>query len=252
MRKLAEKVAIVTGAGQGIGRGIALAFAKEGAKVVIAEINPQTGRGVADEVRNLGEAVLAIACDVGNESEVKRMVADAVKAFGPIDILVNNAHKLPPKPSPLEQVDEEEWDKNFQTGPKAVLYCCKAVFPYMKNRGGKIINICSRAGIDGQPMLAAYSASKEAIRTLSKSAAREWGKYNINVNVICPVVQSAARAAWAKQFPELERNMLAARPIQRLGDPESDVGRTAVFFASKDADFITGQTIMVDGGDRMF
>ena len=150
MRKLEGKVAIVTGAGQGTGRGIAMAFAKEGAKVVIAEINPETAKAVEDEIRQLGEKALAVVCDVGNGEDIKKMVDEAVRVFGPIDILVNNAQSLSQSGVPPEEIGEAWWDRTFRTGPKATWLCCKAVFPYMKDRGGKIINFGSGAGVIGR------------------------------------------------------------------------------------------------------
>lgn len=252
MVKLEGKVAIVTGAGQGIGRGIALAFAKEGAKVVIAEINAATAKSVEKEINDLGTDALAVVCDVGNEKQVKSMVDQAVRQFGPIDIMVNNAQILG-KLTPAESVLEESWDIVFQTGVKATWYCCKAVFPHMKDRGGKIINLGSGSGILGFEGQSDYSANKEAIRGLSRTLAREWGKYWINVNVICPSATTPLHAAFYKANPKAKiESTTPSRILNRLGDPEKDIGRAAVFLASEDADFITGQTLMVDGGNHMF
>ncbi len=248
-RKLEGKVAIVTGGGQGVGRGIALAFAKEGARVVVAGRTAGTLGAVAEELRQLGEESLDVVCDVSKEDQVKHMVGESVKRFGQIDILVNNAQTLPP-PLPLEEGDDAWWDAFFDSGPKGTWYCCKAVFPYMKGRGGKVINLGSRAGLAGRHCVA-YAGCKEAIRGFSRRAAMEWGKYNITVNVICPKVQSPAQIEWQRLNPEALKRELAERPISRHGDAEMDVGRTAVFLASSDADFITGQTLMVVGGEYM-
>src|SRR3990172_6068626 len=129
LAKLEGKVAIVTGSGQGIGRGMAIALAKEGAKVVIAEINPETGKAVAEDIRQQGGQAIAVQCDVGVEEQVRRMVDVAVKKFGPIDILINNAQTLFVQYDPIEEFPEERWDRSYQTGIKATWYCCKAVFP---------------------------------------------------------------------------------------------------------------------------
>ncbi|MFC2059390.1 SDR family NAD(P)-dependent oxidoreductase [Chloroflexota bacterium] len=250
MANVKDKVVIVTGAGQGVGRGIALALAKEGAKVVIADVNLETAEATAQEIHQLGGEALALVCDVSKEAQVKKMVAEAVKKFGPVDVLVNNAQRVPPR-LPAEDGTDEWWDACFETGPRATWYCCKAVFPHMKDRGGKIINLGSRAGIVGvgDP---AYAGCKEAIRGFSRSIAREWGKYNITVNIMCPAAITPALEAWEKQYPDKAKKYLEDRPIPRWGDPEKDMGRTVVFLASSDADFITGQTIMVAGGDHMF
>lgn len=172
MAKLEGKVAIVTGAGQGIGKGIALAFAKEGAKVVVCARTAETINAVANEIRHLGGEALAVVCNVGNEEQVKSMVDQTVKKFGAIDILVNNAQSISRR-VPLELKEERYWDRTFQTGVKATYYCCKAVFPYMKDRGGKIINFGSSAALRGDEGLADYSANKAAIQSLTRTIARE-------------------------------------------------------------------------------
>ena len=152
----------------------------------------------------------------------------------------------------MQEFPEEWWNITFQTGIKATWYCCKAVFPYMKERGGKIINFASLMGIMGWKGSVDYNANKEAIRGFTRTAAREWGKYRINVNVICPSALTPAMKAWAERFPEMLQKSLEEIPLRRVGDPEKDIGRVAVFLASEDSDFITGHTFMVDGGAHMF
>lgn len=262
MGRLSGKVAIVTGAGQGIGRGIALAFAKEGAKVVISEINPKTAQAVAAEIQAMGEKALAIVCDGGHNDQVKAVVDQTIKEFGALDIVVNVAQGFGAPGAqraatlnymPLEDFPEDWWDHSFQTGVKASLFFCQAAFPYLKERGGKIINFGSRDGIIGKEGAAAYNATKEAIRALTRTAAREWGKYKINVNVICPASSSGpAFQAFAKDHPEVITETLQKIPLGRFGDPEKDIGRVAVFLASEDSDFITGHTFTVDGGLCMY
>lgn len=249
LKKLDGKVAIVTGGGQGVGRGVALALAKEGARVCVSGRTPATLRAVAGEIQKLGHQAIAVVCDVSKEDQVKNMVAEVVKQFGPIDILVNNAQTIV-RSMPLEEGDDAWWDASFDSGPKGTWYCCKAVFPYMKDRGGRVINLASRAGLTGRHSVS-YAGAKEAIRGFTRRAASEWGKYGITVNVICPKVQSPAQIAWQEEHPEELKQELKERPISRHGDAEGDVGRTAVFLASNDAGFITGQTIMVVGGEYM-
>jgi NAD(P)-dependent dehydrogenase (short-subunit alcohol dehydrogenase family) len=249
--KLEGKTAIVTGAGQGIGRGIALAFAREGARVVIAEIKPETAEAAAGEIRGLGGEAMPVVCDVGDQEQVVRMVEQAVARFGPVDILVNNAQGYVPLRG-IEDLEEKHWDKSLRTGLKATWYCCKAVFPHMKGRGGRIINFASAAALVGMEGMATYNATKEAIRGLTRTAAREWGRHNINVNVICPSAMTP-QMEWRQQhFPEEHEKHMEAVALHRVGDPERDIGSVAIFLACEDSDFITGHTFMVDGGFHMF
>lgn len=267
MSILEGKVAIVTGGGGWLGRGITLALAKEGARPAIVDLNPDAANAIAAEVNELGMSALAVPCNVGNEKHVQEMVATAARELGPIDILVNAAQSWGgEKPylsewEPLETISEEQWDEVFQTGIKATWYCCKAVLPYMRERGGKVINFGSIAGIDGLAGMSDYAANKEAIRSFTKVAAREWGQYKINVNLISPLAQAkrtekikAAYGEGSKEMKEWNKFLneyVENLPIQRVGDPEKDIGRVAVFLASPDSDYITGHTFMVDGGAHM-
>ena len=237
--KLEGKVAIVTGSGQGIGRGMAIALAKAGAKVVIGELNPDTGKAVAEEIRKLGLQAINVQCDVGVEEQVKKAVAVAVKEFGPIDILINNAQALFTDYCSIEDFPEERWDRTYQTGIKATWYFCKAVFPYMKERGGSIINFGSGMGIYGWEGWSDYAGNKEAIRGFTKTAAKEWAKYKIRVNVIAPGIVSPSFEEAKKKNPSIA----AAEP--GMGDAERDAGAAAVFLASEDSKMFTGHTFNV-------
>jgi NAD(P)-dependent dehydrogenase (short-subunit alcohol dehydrogenase family) len=260
MAKLAGKVALVTGAGRGIGRGISLAFAREGASVVLASRSEAPLREAARLVEETGARAYAIVCDVGEPAEVERMVADAASAFGRLDVLVNNAQSwgapaarsvTTPLVAP-EELPLEWFDHTFRTGVRATFSCCRAAFPHLRERGGKIINFGSAAGILGVAGMSDYAANKEAIRGLSRSLARSWGRYGINVNVICPSVETDSLAEMRKTDPALIETALRARSIQRFGDAERDAGALAVFLASADSDYITGGTFMLDGGNTMF
>ena len=257
MGKLQDKVAIITGAGQGNGRGIALAFAKEGASVVVAEIKPDTGPAVAEELRGLGAKAISVVCDVGDEAQITNVVDETLAAFGRIDILVNNAqawsgYSVTHLGGTVEDIPTEWWDLSFETGVKATWRFCKAVFPHMKGRGGKIINFTTTGVFRGTPLHLDYNANKAAVRAFNMTVAKEWGPHGINVNCLCPIAATPALMANLDQ-PEADvvRRAIANLPIGRLGDPEKDIGRSAVFLASEDSDFITGQTILVDGGSFM-
>jgi len=255
MARLEGKVAIVTGAGQGIGRGISLAFAKEGATVVAASRTLISAEKVVEEIRSFGGRAKAIRCDVGDEEQVRAMVADAAAEFGTVDILVNNAQSFGtaeaptnyPIPSPLEISRNEEWEFTLRTGFWSSLWAMQAVFPHMKERGGKIINFGSMSGQRGERGLGPYNVTKEAIRTLTRTAAREWGRYGINVNVINPGAKTRALEESQRDHPPKTPPEKAV-PLGRLGDPEKDIGAVAVFLASQDGDYITGMTMMADGG----
>ncbi len=257
MNKLQDKVAIVTGAGQGNGRGISLAFAKEGATVVVAEIKPDTGAAVAEELRALGGKAMSVVCDVGNEADIQSAADATVKEFGQIDILVNNAqawsgYSVTHLGGAVEDIPTEWWDLSFETGVKATWRFCKAVFPHMKGRGGKIINFTTTGVFKGTPLHLDYNANKAAARAFTMTVAKEWGPHGINVNCLCPIAGTPALMANLDQpDADVVRRAISNLPIGRLGDPEKDIGRTAVFLSSEDSDFITGQTILVDGGSFM-
>jgi NAD(P)-dependent dehydrogenase (short-subunit alcohol dehydrogenase family) len=196
---------------------------------------------------------------VGKRAAVFDMVDRVVHAFGTVDILVNNAQTFAKlgsdKPNdstqPLETFDEDDWEIVYRTGLMATLWGMKAVFPHMKQHGGKIINMGSAAGQLGLEGYGAYNATKEGIRALSRTAAREWGKYKINVNVInAGILTEKIKAQYGDRPDALQR--MTERPVGRTGDPEKDAGGLAVFLASSDSDYLTGMTFMLDGGRFMW
>jgi len=250
MGKLDSKIAIVTGAGQGIGRGIALALAKEGAAVVVTDMNGDTCVRTADEIRALGGRALPLTCDVRRREQVQAVVAAAVKEFGTVDILVNNAQDLRYDVS-LEDTTDDDMALARESGLLGTFYYMQACFSYLKEHGGKIINLASAAGLDGYPRLGAYAAAKEAIRGLTKVAAHEWGQYKINVNAICPLANSPKMQAWGEALPDELSAALARVPLGRIGDCEKDIGPAVAFLAGPDSDYITGHTMMVDGGQMI-
>jgi 2-hydroxycyclohexanecarboxyl-CoA dehydrogenase len=254
---LKDKVAIVTGAGRGIGRAIALAYGREGARVVVASRTAATVEAVADEIKREGGSAIGVPCDVGRRDQVFAAVQRAVDTYGTVHILVNNAQgfgtEKSPQPSTVfvacEDTDEDEWEYTLRTGPTASLWFMKAVFPHMKKQHyGKIINFASSSGQIGFPGNTCYNAAKEAIRALSRTAAREWGQYGINVNIINPALETRAFDAWKKARPDFVEGLKQQIPMRRLGDPERDGAPLAVFLASPGSDYMTGSTFMLEGG----
>jgi NAD(P)-dependent dehydrogenase (short-subunit alcohol dehydrogenase family) len=254
------KVAIVTGAGRGIGRGIALAYGAAGIKVAVVSRTQKTVDGVTEEIRKAGGTALGVTCNVGDREAVFAMVDRVARQLGRVDILVNNAQGHGPADNPaaapvlqpLENFDESEWEHSFRTGVTASLWSMKAVFPHMKDRGGRIVNFGSAWGQLGNQGSAAYNANKEAIRGLTRTAAREWGKYRITCNVISPVVRTDAMMAVETAAPEHTAEALRHIPLGRWGDPVKDGGGLALFLASSQSDFLTGMTFMLDGGFCMY
>jgi len=247
MGRLVGKVAIVTGGGQGVGRGIALALAQAGAAVVVAgRTLDKCVRTVAD-IEAAGGRGLALACDVAERDQVNATVAAAISRFGRIDILVNNAHRSRPMTS-IEATTDKDLALAYK-GTHGTLYFMQACLPHMQaQRGGRIINLGSVSGIRGDAGFAAYAMAKEAIRALTRVAAREWGRHGIRANVLCPFSDSPGIDYMIANEPGFIDTLTAGTAVGRLGRSEADVGRTAVFLASDDADYITGQTINVDGG----
>ncbi|MFM2070185.1 MAG: hypothetical protein RLZZ623_448 [Actinomycetota bacterium] len=256
MGKLQGRTAIVTGAGRGIGRAISLAFAAEGANVVVASRTAATVDSVVAEIHDAGGEALGVVCDVGHRDQIDAAVAATIARFGTVDVLVNNAQGFGTAAEPagapvfhrLEEFPDDEWDFTFLTGLKASLWAMQAVFPHMRESGGKIINFGSGNGIGAMKGTAAYNATKEAIRSLTRTAAAEWGRYGINVNVIVPTIVTDSAREFLADRPGVEAKLLAGIPLGRMGDVDHDIGPVAVFLASSDAGFMTGQTVHVDGG----
>jgi NAD(P)-dependent dehydrogenase (short-subunit alcohol dehydrogenase family) len=246
--RLKDQVAIVTGAGQGIGRGIARRFAREGAKIVIAEWKEHRGLRTKEEIEALGGAALAVTTDISVKSQLQRMVDAAVEAFGRVDILVNCAQTFTPN-VPLQDKTDEMWYVSLVTGPMATFWAMQAVHPVMKAQGGgRIINFASLLGEVGGALAVDYNAAKQAIRAITKTAAREWGHDGILVNAIAPGAASPVYLRYRESHPEAAARAEAAKPIPRAGDPEEDIGGVALFLASDDSRYLTGHTLFVDGG----
>ena len=242
--KLKGKVAIVTGAAQGIGRGIVLALAKEGAKVVVSDVSDKIA-DVVREIESLGSEALAAKANVADSKETEGMAKAAIKKFGRIDILVNNAGIYPFKP--LVEMKEEDWDRVMGVNLKGVFNCTKAVLPKMiEQKSGNIINISSIAGtVLGYLNLVHYSASKGGVLGFTRSAALELAQYRIRVNAIAPgaVETPGTKVVGEEALKQVEQTI----PQKRVGQPD-DIANLVVFLASDDSSYITGQLIVVDGG----
>lgn len=250
MTKLAGKVAIITGGGQGVGLGIARAFAQAGAALVITGRDAAKLESAAAELRGLGAQIATSAGDVSRRESAAAAVAKTVECFGKLDILVNNAQSSVPG-TPLEDIDDATIQLTLQSGLIGTIQHMQEAFSYLKQNGGSIINTGSREGIYGGPGFGIYAATKEAIRGVSRVAAREWGKHNIRVNVICPAALSPAAIKYLAEHPEHEAMYRKEIALGRFGDPEQDIGTVALFLASDDSRYVTGQTINVDGGQVM-
>ncbi len=250
MGKLDNKVAIVTGAGQGIGRGTALALAREDAAVVIVDMRKENCIRTVNEIKLLGSRALAAPCDVSRRDQVNAAVAATAKEFGTVDILVNVAQAMR-NDVLFQDTTDEDMTLALGSGLMGTFYFMQECFPYMKEHGGKIINFGSAAGLEGHSGWTAYAASKEGIRALTRVACHEWGQYKINVNAICPLASSPHMLEWGAANPGMLDLIAAMTPLRRLGDCEKDIGSAVVFLASPESDYITGQTLMVDGGQTM-
>jgi D-sorbitol dehydrogenase (acceptor) len=255
--KLQNKVAIVTGGAQGMGRAICLRYAQEGASVVVADLNLAGAQKVVDEIMGAGGQAAAVQVDVRNQEQVQRMVDTAVEQLGGLDILVNNAGVG--KIIPFLETTEKDWDFMFDINCKGLLWCSQAAARQMiqQGRGGKIINLASQAGRRGEALVLAYCASKACVISMTQSMALALAEYKINVNAIAPgIVDTPFWEEVDRQFAKLlnmeigepKRKFSAMIPLGRIEQPE-DVAGVAAFLASADADYMTQQCINVDGGN---
>jgi len=260
--RLADKVALVTGGGAGIGRAIVLAMAREGADVLVADIRSQLAEGVAREVESLGRKAASLTADVSREAQVQQMVEEGIRRFGRIDILVNNAGIAPGLGLPFTRQVEADWDAVFTVNLKSVFFACKAIAPhFMGRRAGAIVNISSIAAPLSSQTMPSYSVAKMGVITFTKIVAKDLAAYGVTVNAICPGllytdmwkkigdVIRETNPAYAEMEPRqmFERRVQEWVPMKREQTPE-DIGHAAVFLASEQARNITGQVLMVDGG----
>ncbi len=238
--------AIVTGAGQGVGRGIALALAAEGCGVAVAGRTESKLRDVVKEIEGRGGRAIPVACNVGDAEQIERCVATALQELGRIDVLVNNAQEVPL--GRMLDVTDEAFLAGFSTGPLAVLRFMRACHPHLKG-GGSIVNLGTGAALRADPVgYGPYAAVKEAIRALTRAAAVEWGPDGVRVNAIIPLALSPGLEWWTQNRPEEAAAFLATVPLGRVGDCEQDIGRAVVALVGPDLGYLTGTTLMLDGG----
>jgi 3-oxoacyl-[acyl-carrier protein] reductase len=250
--RLKDKVAIITGGAEGIGRAYVTGFVKEGAKVVIADINFTAAKSLEGTVVQQGGEALALKTDVSKVGEVDQMVKMTIERFGKIDILLNNAGRFQRNPASRNfvwEMDPTDWEKVIAVNLTGVFLCCRAVLPYMiKQKSGKIINVASSLAFFGTTEFSHYVASKGGVISFTRAVCREVGQYNITVNTLCPgYTLSGDRDKMSEVAKTLE---IDDRVLKRTEYPEDLVG-TAVYLASADSDFLTGQAIVVDGGHVM-
>lgn len=251
MKRLEENVTIITGGGKGIGYGLAQAFAEAGSNLVI------TGRTLSrlESARQRLEAeygvkVLPIVADGADEAAIKDVVAQTIDTFGKINTLVNNA-QVSKSGLPLIEHTKEDLDLSIHSGLYAAFFYMRECHPYLKESKGSVINFASGAGLFGKLGQSSYAAAKEGIRGLSRVAAAEWGPDGIRVNVICPLAMTESLMEWKDNYPDLFAKTIQGIPLGRFADPKDDIGRVAVFLASEDAHYITGETITLQGGSGL-
>lgn len=245
--QLEDKVAIVTGAGQGVGQGIAYALASRGCAVAVSGRTLSKCEATAKEIEARGGRAIAIRADVLSADDLERNLAATIEAFGRLDVLVNNAQIVPL--GTLEQVTEEAFRAGWESGPLATFRFMKLAYPHLKETRGSVVNLGSAAALRWDSAgYGCYGAVKEAIRQLTRQAASEWGPDGIRVNCVLPLAMSPGMEGWIEQRPEEAQAFLATVPLGRVGDCERDIGNVVAFLASDEAAYITGQSLLLDGG----
>lgn len=251
MKRLEDNVTIITGGGKGIGFGLAEAFAEEGSNLVITGRTESRLLEAKDKLeKEYGIKVLPIVADGADEEAIKNVVKMTIDTFGKINTLVNNA-QVSRSGLPLIEHTREDIDMAIHSGLYAAFFYMRECHPYLKQTHGSVINFASGAGLFGKLGQSSYAAAKEGIRGLSRVAAAEWGPDGIRVNVICPLAMTESLMQWKEQFRELYDKTIQGIPLGHFADPKEDIGRVAVFLASEDAHYVTGETITLQGGSGL-
>src|SRR5699024_11351076 len=251
--RLENKTAIVTGGAGGIGRGLCTTFLQEGANVMLTDIDEAA---TTDAVRELTSSLpdaagslTSLVRDIAVSEAAEEIRAATVEAFGRIDVLVNNAH--PSQQASILDHTPEMFELSFNGGFYATYHLMRACHPELSDRGGSIINFASGAGLNGLPNQASYAAAKEAIRGLSRVAAHEWAPDGIRVNLVSPIAYTAGVETWSRTHPQQYEQVISNIPLNRMGDPINDIAPVVLFLASDASRYMTGQTLMADGGSTM-
>lgn len=244
---LAGQIAIVTGAGQGVGRGVALALAGAGARVAVVGRTVATCEQTAQLVTERGGQALALRCDVTERADVEAVVAAVHERWGQVSVVVNNAQSM--AYGAIRKATEADLNMQWQSGPMGSLRFMQTCYDDLRATKGLVVNMASGAGITVPPAMGGYAMAKEALRALTRAAAVEWGPRGIRVNALCPLAHSAGMDAWGDDVPgSPDEGLVNDVPLRRLGDAEKDIGATVVFLASDAGSYLTGTTLMVDGG----
>jgi len=247
MKTLENKTALITGGGQGVGQGIALALAKEGCNVVVTGRTLEKCESSAKLLKDRGVKAIALKCDVKSDADLQSIVDGTIAEFGGLDILVNNAQEV--ARGPLMSISDEQFTGNWESGPLATFRLMKMAYPHLLKSKGNVINLCSSVmkrwdvGTYG-----VYAAVKAAIQQLTRAAANEWGKDGIRVNAIMPHAKSPALAGWVKANPVEAEHFQASIPLGYIGECEEDIGTFVAMMCSDGARYLSGQTIALDGG----
>ena len=251
MIKLDGKVVIITGGGRGIGFGLSTAFAKAGAKLVITGRTESTLLSAKEVLeKNYGTEVLTVTADGADEIAIKNVIEKTVEKFGRIDAVINNAQASSSGKMLIDHT-KEDVDLAIHSGIYATFFYMKEAYPYLKESKGAVVNFASGAGLFGRIAQSSYAAAKEGIRGLSRVAATEWAPDGIRVNVVCPLAMTEGLKKFKEEYPERYEQTIKGVPMGRFADPEKDVGGLCVFLCSDEANFITGETITLQGGSGL-
>jgi len=252
MKGLKDRVAVITGAADGIGRGVAQRLAEDGVKLLLTDIDTAGGEQAAAEIRQqIGTEVEFRTVDVCNREQVEGMVATAIESFGTVDILINNAWGGTQQ-GRIERKSDAEIQRGLDMTVFAAKWAMQAAFPVMKaKRWGRIVSMCSLNGVNAHMYSADYNLGKEALRAFTRTAAREWAGYGITANIICPAAVSAAYKRLYQTQAAMLDAMAAQNPMGRMGDPYADIAPVVAFLVSEEARYMTGNTLFVDGGGHI-